>query len=516
MAQLTWRNIDAPDLSTAISALSQSSNNLQRAFAGAGQAFTDYGVRRQGENTGNIELALSKYGSNADLQTAIQQGILDPNALRSQYGNFDASAVAQYQNKLATDLQGREVAQQGIDKTNNLNQFGGQLSQTLIDARNGVPGASERLQQLQDSGLLGGVAADFAPQIATMSGQAKQDAETSRNNLANNAIGRTNAGANVMNAQTSRLDTNSAIQQRDRQWNAGELGRQVSDMNNQGTLDTPTNIAKGAGLFNPQSNDTPDVQRSKLQRQLIDNKTDPTDRDEILAGFDNNAKAFLNPQNTDVAKAGAATAPAASELSNLTSGAKSLISNAAARVDPWNNVWSAAEQSGVKTIPDAMAQLKQLGMDTTDRKLNGIIQDAVTAGASPAEVVAIAGGAGRGSYTSIVDGKTTLDESAFKDGLKQYMQSKNSTTGIEQRKRVTDENAKVDAMSAPVQKLLQQQQWQIARGRPDLAAALQPQINQGTQAIRDYLGTSAAAPVQSQPANPQSMAGWQPSWGSIR
>ncbi|AEJ81599.1 gp080 [Erwinia phage vB_EamP-S6] len=238
MAALTWRNVDAPDLSGAIRTLSDSNASLQNAFSGAGLALRDWGRGVRDSNTGNIELALSKFGTNTDLQTAIQQGLLDPDALRQNYGNFDASAIARYQNDLATSLQGREVAQQGIDKTNNLNQFGGQIGAIQMAARNGDPTAQAQWDALVKGGLRGDVAADYGQQIAGNLGAAGQDAETRRahradesNAAANTAISRGNlslrqqefdAGAkqrllqgiqtdNALNNQQAQLDGTSAL-----------------------------------------------------------------------------------------------------------------------------------------------------------------------------------------------------------------------------------------------------------------------------------------------------------------
>ena len=217
MAQLTWRNIDAPDFNSAIAALSQSNNQLQRAFSGVGQAFTDYGQRRQSENTGDIQLALSKFGTNADLQAAVQQGLLDPNALREQYGNFNAADIAKYQNTLANDLQNREVNQQTIDSTNNLNKYGGQITDALVRARQNDRSGVDALSANPD--VLGSVLAKYSQDIAGNLGAAGQDVETRRSHLA----GEANAAANTAIART-----NANLRQQE--FDAGAKGRLLQNM----------------------------------------------------------------------------------------------------------------------------------------------------------------------------------------------------------------------------------------------------------------------------------------------
>lgn len=233
MAQLTWRNIDAPDFGSAIRALSDSNNQLQRAFSGVGQAFTDYGVRRQNENTGNIELALSKYGTNADLQAAIQQGLLDPNALREQYGNFNAADIAKYQNALANDLQTREVNQQAIDQTNNLNQFGGQITDALVRARQNDRSGIDALSA--NPNVLGSVLAKYSQDIASNLGAAGQDAETRRSHLADEA----NAAANTAIART-----NANLRQQE--FDAGAKARLVQNMQYDQVLNNREAVQDGA------------------------------------------------------------------------------------------------------------------------------------------------------------------------------------------------------------------------------------------------------------------------------
>lgn len=503
MAALTWRNVDAPDLSGALRSLAESNNNVQNAFAGAGLALKDWGRGVQQANTGNIELALAKFGTNADLQAAVQQGLLDPNALRQQYGNFDAASIARYQNDLANSLQTREVNQQGIDKNNNLNQFGGQLSQTLIDARNGVPGAAERLQGMQANGLLGSVAAQFAPQIADASGAAGRDAETSRSNRANEGI----AG---MNAATSRLNVTSEISDRDRRWNAGSLGRQVGDLGNQNILDADKNLRAGAAQFDPTSPKLPAEQREAYARSLTNEN--PADREAKLKGFDASAQNYTNG-GPNAQKAAAVVAPDLQQVSNLSAGLKSILSASAGQANAWNNMLGQTENSEVKSIPDAVTALKAAGLDTTDRKVNDLVQQAVGMGATPAEALAIAQGSGRGSYTSIVDGKTTLDGSKFLDGVKDYMKYKTSTDGIKQRQSVADQTQKIDTLTSSLTSLLQRQQYYLQQGRTDRATALNDDVAKAKSALNAYAGlVNQTNPVQQQPTNVPNLAGWRPSW----
>lgn len=493
MAALTWRNVDAPDLSGAIRTLSDSNASLQNAFSGAGLALKDWGRGVRDANTGNIELALAKFGTNADLQAAVQQGLLDPNALRETYGNFDASAIARYQNDLANSLQTREVNQQGIDKNNNLNKFGGDLSQTLIDARNGVPGAAERLQSLQANGLLGSVAAQFAPQIADAAGAAGRDAETSRSNRANEGI----AG---MNAATNRLNVTSEISDRNRRWDAGNLGRQVSDLGNQATLDADANLRAGAAQFDRDSQRLPAEQREAYSRSMTN--MNPADREARLKGFDASVANFTGAGPT-AQKAAAAVAPDIQQVSNLSSGLKGIVSASAGQANAWNNMLGATENSEIKSPTDAIAALKTAGLDTTDRKVNDLVQQAIGMGATPAEAVAIAQGSGRGSYTSIVDGKITLDGGRFLDGVKDYMKYKTSTDGIKQRQSVTDQNQKIDTLSASITNLLQRQQYYLQQGRPDRAQNLQSDIDKAKSSLNAYAGlVNQTNPVQQQaPAN---------------
>lgn len=512
MAQLTWREVSNPNFGVALGGLSDASQAIGGSFNNLAQNLSQIGQRQRTQDTGAAQLALSQYGSNQDLQAAIAAGLTGD--LQNQFGNLDQGALAQYLNTYAGDLQKREATQQGIDTTNNLNQFGGDISQILIDARNGVPGASQRLAQLTQQGLSGGVASQFAPQIADASGRAGQDAETSRNNLAQNAIGRTNAGANVMNAQTSRMGTQAEIEQRNRQWAAGGLQRQVSDAVNTDTLATRENIDKGAQKFDPNSGDSPDVQRGKIVRSMAN--ASPKERDALLSGFDSSVQSFLNPNNPQVQQAAAATAPVSNQVSAIATGAKGIIANAAQQANPWVNAWSAAEGNGAVTIPDAITKLKDFGLDTTDRKVNSLVQQAVDMGATPAEAVAIASGAGRGSYTSLVDGKITLDSSAFIDGVKDYLKYKTSTDGIKQRQSITEQNNKVDSLTAPVQKLIKDQQWALAQGRTDRAAALQPRIDAANRELQRYVGLVQETNKPPAPVAPQYTQGWQPSWAPTR
>ncbi|WJN64600.1 hypothetical protein Erwinia_phage_Pastis_00049 [Erwinia phage Pastis] len=505
MAQLTWRNIDAPDFGSAIRALSDSNNQLQRAFSGVGQAFTDYGVRRQNENTGNIQLALSKYGTNADLQAAIQQGLLDPNALREQYGNFNAAEIAKYQNTLANDLQTREVNQQGIDQTNNLNQFGGQITDALVRARQGDRSAIDALST--NPNVLGSVLSKYSQDIATNLGQAGQDAETARNNMANNAIGRTNASANVMNAQTSRLSANAQIADQNRRWDAGQLQRQVSDQANQTTLDNRANVIEGAKQFNPQANMLPEEQLDKFTRSLIN--VDPNKREALLQGFKSAMQTYQG--GNAAAQAQQQVAPVSEEVSNLGSGYKSIISSANGQANAWNNTISASQQSDVKSIPDAVKALKDMGLDTTDRKVNDFVQQAVGMGATPSEALAIASGTGRASYTSIIDGKTTLNMSAALDGVKDYMKYKTSTEGLQARERMNTQNSTVDDLVNKANLAIRRQQNAILQGRPDRAAALQAEVDAARNNLRAYGGLVEKTNPPPAPVTPN-FTGWQPSW----
>ena len=253
MAQLTWRNIDAPDFGSAIRALSDSNNQLQRAFSGVGQAFTDYGVRRQNENTGNIELALSKYGTNADLQAAIQQGLLDPNALREQYGNFNAADIAKYQNALANDLQTREVNQQGIDQTNNLNKYGGQITDALVRARQNDRSGIDALSANPD--VLGSVLAKYSQDIASNLGAAGQDAETVRSHRASEANAAANTAIARMNADL-----------RKQEFDAGAKGRLLQNMQYDQAI---SNKEAGEAGTKALSNLSPDVPLAQFKQNEV-------------------------------------------------------------------------------------------------------------------------------------------------------------------------------------------------------------------------------------------------------
>lgn len=253
MAQLTWRNIDAPDFNSAIAALSQSNNQLQRAFSGVGQAFTDYGQRRQSENTGDIQLALSKFGTNADLQAAVQQGLLDPNALREQYGNFNAADIAKYQNTLANDLQNREVNQQTIDSTNNLNKYGGQITDALVRARQNDRSGVDALSANPD--VLGSVLAKYSQDIAGNLGAAGQDVETVRSHRASEA----NAAANTAIARTT-------ANLRQQEFDAGAKGRLLQNMQYDQAI---SNKEAGEAGTKALSNLSPDVPLAKFKQDEV-------------------------------------------------------------------------------------------------------------------------------------------------------------------------------------------------------------------------------------------------------
>lgn len=502
MAALTWRNVDAPDLSRAIQTLSDGNANLQRAFAGAGTALQDWGRNVRDTNTGNAELALAKFGTNADLQAAIQQGLLDPNALRETYGNVDAGALARYSNDLATSLQNREVAQQGIDRTNNQIQFGSQLAGALVDAGNGNMTTLEALRN--NPNIRGDVLMQAAPDIQAASAAFQTRAEQQRSNRANEGI----AG---QNAATNRLNVQAEIDARNRAWQAGALQRQVSDQQNQATLDANANLQAGAKAFDPNSNRLPAEQREVLNRSLVN--APPAEREAKLKGFDASVGAFMNPTDPTQALAQQALAPDLQAVSNLNSGLKSIVNASAGQANAWNNTIQVSTDSNVKSIPDAVAGLKAMGLDTTDRKVNDFVQQAVGMGATPAEALAIASGSGRGSYTSIIDGKTTLDGAAALQGVRDYMKYKTSTEGIKTRQSVADQTQKIDTLSNAVSTLLQRQQYYVAQKRPDRAQALQGDIDKAKAQLSAYAGlVNQTNPVQAAPTAASIGAGWRPSW----
>lgn len=240
MAQLTWRNVDAPDLSRSIQSLSGAQENFQRSLYGAGAALQDWGQGVKDTNTGNIQLALSKYGSNTDLQTAIQQGLLDPNALRGQYGNFDAGAIAKFQGDLAGQLQTREKNQQGIDLTNNQNQYGAQIADALVAAGQGDMSKWAALQGNSD--IKGSLISDAAPTVQTAQGQFATRSEQIRSNRANEGIAGQNASTNARRVQAD-------IDQNNRAWNAGETQRTLTERQGQNQLSNLNAQKAGANAF---------------------------------------------------------------------------------------------------------------------------------------------------------------------------------------------------------------------------------------------------------------------------
>lgn len=498
MAQLTWRNIDAPDFSSSIRALSDSNNQLQRAFSGVGQAFTDYGQRRQTENTGDIQLALAKYGTNADLQAAIQQGILDPNALREQYGNFNTGEIAKYQNQLATDLQGREVNQQKIDLTNNENQYGAVVAQALVDAGQGKMDGWNAIRN--NPNIKGALIAAQAPEVQDAFSGFQTRTETQRSNMAGEANARANTAVAAQNAATNRLNVNSEIADRARRWEAGQLGRDADALKNQAVLDNHQATLDGAKQFDRFSNRTPAEQLEAYSNSLIN--TDPAVREAKIAGFKSAASAFLNPSNPGQAAAAAAVAPVSKEVSDTVSGAKSIISSSASQANVLNNVTQASEDSEIKTVPDAISALKADGLDTTDAKVNNFIKDAMAAGATPAEAIAVARGNGRRSYMSPIDGKITLDSGAALEGVREYMKYKTSTQGIQQRKSVAAQNQKVEALGNAVNNLLSKQSWYLQQGNKAKAASMQPEVLKAQQELNRYVGLVQQDNPVNTPAQP--------------
>ena len=101
MAQITWRNIDAPDLGGAARIMDVGSNNIRDAIQGV------LGLSQQQANLSNLNFDTARTRNTADLQNSLlgindpsqldaQRDQFAPEALRSQYGAaYDQNAINQ-------------------------------------------------------------------------------------------------------------------------------------------------------------------------------------------------------------------------------------------------------------------------------------------------------------------------------------------------------------------------------------------------------------------------------------
>lgn len=295
MAQLTWRNVDAPDFSRSLQNISSAQDNFQRSLLGAGTALQDWGKGVKDTNTGNIELALSKYGNNNDLQAAVQSGLLDPAALHNQYGNFDAATIAKYQNELANNLQTREKNQQDINYVNNQDKFGSAVANALVQAGNGNMAAWAAAQQNPE--IMGRLLSQAAPGVESAHNQFANRAEQIRSDKANEGI----AG---MNASTNARRVDADINQMNRVWDDGAQNRTIQHRVGDKTLTGMDATDAGATALNG-IGDTPMAQfrQQKINELQAENKS-PEYINNFTASMDKQFQlAMAGNPNAPVAKA---------------------------------------------------------------------------------------------------------------------------------------------------------------------------------------------------------------------
>ena len=113
MAPLTWRNVDAPNFSSAIQGIAVSGQLLDRAGSGLTEAVNSYQDGRTQANSAQLMADILKNKSPAELQSALSRGVLgnlDPRYITPEALNF----AADYQTTLLkNDLANRELALRG-------------------------------------------------------------------------------------------------------------------------------------------------------------------------------------------------------------------------------------------------------------------------------------------------------------------------------------------------------------------------------------------------------------------
>lgn len=201
MAALTWREVGTPNFGGSLAGIGDASQAIGSSFNSLAANLSNLGQRQKTEDTGAAQLALSQFASNTELQNAIRNGLVGD--LQSRFGNLDNAALADYLNNYTTSLQNRERAQQGIDLTNNQNQFGGQIANALVRAGQGDMSAWATIQANPE--IMGGLLSEAAPNVQAAQGQFATRAETARSNRANEG----NASARLSLAQRE-FDANQA------------------------------------------------------------------------------------------------------------------------------------------------------------------------------------------------------------------------------------------------------------------------------------------------------------------
>lgn len=493
MAVLTWRNVDVPNFGSSIANVADAGNNISNSFNNLGAAFDRMGQRLQDQDTGAAELALQGYGSNGDLQAAIRNGLVGQ--LSNQYGSVDKAALARALQSRATALQTQEQTQQGIDKTNNLNQFGGQLSDLVIRARQGDGQAAQQLQGLQQQGLLGSVAADFATPIANNLGQYAQDAETSRAHRANEGL-QAQSNANQAAYQQGQLALSRQRMQQDQLLNQPRIDAVNDYEKNRNAGVTGLNAANS--LWGTDSNQ--EDARSQLVRNMVQSGANPDQIKSATQSFDAQWQLKSGNAGTKATRdALSATVDSALQpINNQVAGTKQIITDAYNRSNPSYSAMTAAQTStaGINTIPDAVSYASK-AFNVTDRKTQGLLQDAVQQGLTVPEATALLTMSGRGAYSTPIKGDNTIDSGAYQDNVKYYLSQKQNPQFINDKNTYQNSIDNIDSAQQNYSDLLKQQQDYLVRGRTNQANRLNSQISQAKAVLDRTLNMrSGTAPVQ--------------------
>lgn len=472
MAGLTWREVGAPNFGAALSGVGDASQAIGGSFNNLAANLAGIGQRQRRADTGAAQLALSRFGSNTDLQSAIQAGLVGD--LQGQYSNLDSAALADYLNNYSTSLQNREQTQQGIDRTNNQNQYGGQIADALVRAGQGDSTGWAAIQANPD--IMGSLLTEAAPGVQTAQGQFATRAETSRSNRANEG----NAAARLALAQ--------------REFNAGNLARSLQERTLNKQL-TNMDAAEAGGTSLNNIGDKPVAQFRQETIERLQKEGKGSDYiNSYVTGLDNAYKLRTtgNP-NSAVADA-TITSSVAPVVQGNTQAANDSINATYDSRNTLMRTWRNAQDDATDYKGDSNKAVDAISAIATDSDRNDIrdyVNKAVSSGVPLNQVVAAAKNnltsTAFGSLKSVIpglqDSSSKLDSSAALDTARALQNSnarqelaEQSTQMNVDRQRVAQAEQGVNAATT----LYQEMVTRFGSNSPQASAAwntLQNSIN---------------------------------------
>lgn len=430
MVALTWREVGAPNFGASLSSIGDASQAIGGSFNNLAANLANIGQRQRREDTGAAQLALSQFGSNTDLQSAIRDGLVGN--LQNQYGNLDSAALADYLNNYATSLQNREKTQQGIDLTNNQNQYGGAIADALVRAGQGDMSGWAAIQSNPE--IMGGLISDAAPNVQTAQGQFATRAETARSNRANEG----NAAARLALAQR---EFNAGQLQRDIQTRLGQ--RQLSNMD---ATDAGGNALKNIGSLPVSQFRQAEVERLQKEGRGADYINN------YVKGLDSQYQlATGNNPNAPVAQAAVAAGVTPQAQGNTQAATDSINANYDAQ-NTLMRTWRNAQQDATDYKGDSNKAIDAIigfAPDADRSDIRNYVAKAVDAGVPLNQVVAAA----RNNTTSTKWGAVKSVLPGFQDDS-----SKLDTTGaLRTAKALQDSNSRQELAELSTRMAVDQQ-----------------------------------------------------------